>query len=461
MTEKARIIRNLGEPGLLLPALLNAALAANDRAKYYFTLLQAAAARARHSDAAVSNLRRERIASGVDDETWDDVVAATSIADTDRYRIPSAARLVKALLADVDTMLAPIAMRAGSELQTRFERLLDAAPRAPDDTLTLADIAAMTSGSRERGDSLHLVVMDAHKVLNTMQSEIATESIDAASTYGLEPLDRPRVQAFMRGLHRTAPLKFDHPGLGTTATRAGGRLVLQNDIGTTDAHVLVVHVDGRVVTLTYTDVHLQRLLFFQNLFQRWDVNWEDTRSRRDEAMEDGVYHLSVGTFVGTDEAQLQEYLAFLGSRLVFLIDWNKARKRLRALVSKNEVIRLLSWAAENDHGHMAFLKAGGEQLVYDALDFVVKGQVRFGERLEDILGGREAGEYLRYVMKVCAENLTKGAAGVLRSRRGARGAVQLFPDGSAARLRCRGRTRGAGGRDRGRHTRRPSRHARG
>ncbi|MGB7988299.1 MAG: hypothetical protein WCF44_02820, partial [Candidatus Methylophosphatis roskildensis] len=46
MTDKTRIIDALGEPKLLLPALVNEALAANDRAKYYFALLQIAQARA-------------------------------------------------------------------------------------------------------------------------------------------------------------------------------------------------------------------------------------------------------------------------------------------------------------------------------------------------------------------------------------------------------------------------------
>jgi uncharacterized protein Yka (UPF0111/DUF47 family) len=305
-------------------------------------------------------------------------------------------------------MLAPLRGDRAEDLRRRYERLSQRVPAASGDVVSAAEIDAMTSGARERGDSLHIVVMDAHKALNALQADIASESVDGASTYGLAASDFPRVRAFMRGLHRTAPLKFEHPGLGTTATRVGDRLVLQNDIGTTDAHVLVVHVQDLRVTLTYTDVHLQRLLFFQNLFERWNVDWEDTRSRRDDALEDGVYHLSVGTFAAADDGQLQEYLAFLGSRLVFLIDWNKARKRLRALVSKADAIRLLAWAAEHDYGHMAFLKAGGEQLVYDALDFVVKGQVRFGERLEDILGAREAVEYVRFVVKACAESLGKG-----------------------------------------------------
>jgi hypothetical protein len=38
-------------------------------------------------------------------------------------------------------------------------------------------------------------------------------------------------------------------------------------------------------TVTYTDVHLQRLLFFQSLFESFAVHWEDTRSRKDAAIE--------------------------------------------------------------------------------------------------------------------------------------------------------------------------------
>jgi uncharacterized protein Yka (UPF0111/DUF47 family) len=392
----------------LLPALINTGLAANDRAKYYFTLLQTAAARADHPERANSDLRRERIACGVEDDAWDNVIAATEQRGNSTYHIPRAAQLRDMLLSDIGVMLAPLDVERGVGLRRRFEQLRGQIPLATDDILSATDIGAMTSGARDRGDSLHIVIMDAHKALNAMQAEIASESVDGASTYGLAASDFARVRAFMSGLHRTAPLKFEHPGLGTTATRVGDRLVLQNDIGTTDAHVLVVHVEELRVTLTYTDVHLQRLLFFQNLFERWDVDWEDTRSRRDDALEDGVYHLSVGAFTGADERELLDYLAFLGSRLVFLIDWNKARKRLRELVSKADTIRLLAWAAEHDYGHMAFLKAGGEQLIYDALNYVVKGQVRFGERLEAILGSKEAVDYLRFVIKACAESLGKG-----------------------------------------------------
>ena len=40
------------------------------------------------------------------------------------------------------------------------------------------------------------------------------------------------------------------PGLGTTATRVGARLTIQNDIGATEVHVLVVHVEGSAATVT-------------------------------------------------------------------------------------------------------------------------------------------------------------------------------------------------------------------
>src|SRR5271165_5309995 len=234
MTEKLHIISSLGEQGILLPALVNAALAANDRAKYYFTLLQAAAAHAEHPERPATDLRHERLSCGVADETWDTAIAKSAKLGEGRYKIPGARRVVAAILEDVEVMLRPLADRDGVELGPRFMRLKFEAPTAADDVLTLADIDALTAGNRDRGDTLHLLVMDAHKALNSVQKDIASENIDGASAYALEAADRTLVRAFMRGVRRTAPLKFDHPGLDTTATRDGNRLVVQNDIGTTD-----------------------------------------------------------------------------------------------------------------------------------------------------------------------------------------------------------------------------------
>jgi hypothetical protein len=66
-------------------------------------------------------------------------------------------------------------------------------------------------------------------------AELATETLDGVAAYGIDGADRPLIRAFMRGVAATAPLRFNHPGLGTTATRVGDRLVVHNDIGTTKA----------------------------------------------------------------------------------------------------------------------------------------------------------------------------------------------------------------------------------
>jgi uncharacterized protein Yka (UPF0111/DUF47 family) len=408
MSQKTRIIDTLGEQSLLRPTIINAALAANDRSKYYFTLLQSAVLRAQRPDSRVPDLRRERLACGVDNETLDGVVAEASMDGDGRFRIADGATVIQALIGEVGTMLAPFADEPDRGFRPRFDALRRQAEALQGGVYALADIDALTSAARDRADSMHLLVMDLHKALNAAQAQIASEDVDGASAYAIEPADRPFIAAFMRGVHRTARLKFDHPGLGTTATRSGSRLVIQNDIGTTDAHVLVVHVQGLRVTLTYTDVHLPRLLFFQNMFEGRGVDWDDTRSRRDDAMDDGVFHLCVGAFAAAGSREMHDYLTFLASRLVFLIDWNKARKRLQTLVSKGEAIRLLLWAAQSDLGHMGFLKAGGELLVFDALDFVLKGQARFGQQLDQILEKREATTFLKFVLKTSAESCLRG-----------------------------------------------------
>jgi hypothetical protein len=54
--------------------------------------------------------------------------------------------------------------------------------------------------------------------------------------------------------------------------------VIQNDIGTTDAHVIVEHVQGRLVSMTYTDLHAERLVFFQTMLQYRNFTLEAGRT---------------------------------------------------------------------------------------------------------------------------------------------------------------------------------------
>lgn len=409
MTEKTRILDSLNEQALLLPSLVNRALAANDRVKYRFTLLQAAQAHAERPDAVTSSLRAERLAAGVQDSELDRVVGNSERLGKNRYRVPESARILHDTFSDVTEMLEPLRAAETPGSETFAQRLQTfAVPDSNPDELAAEDIHAITSGDREAGDSLHLLVMDMHRALNALQASLASETIDGCRAYGIRDADRTLIAAFMEGINRTAPLKFDHPGLAATATRVGDKLVLQNDIGTTDAHVLVIHVTGRTVTVTYTDVHLPRLLFFQSLFDGYEVAWQDTRSRKDAGMEDGVYHLCVGSYTTRSGARLRDYLGHLGSRLVFLIDWNRARKRLRMFVPRKASIELLKWAADGNIGHMAWLKAGGEQLIFDAMSFAYGGQLRPGDRLDDLLTEARAVQFLRFNLKQALEGLTQG-----------------------------------------------------
>ena len=405
---KDRIIATLGESELLLPDLINRALSANDRVKYMLTLLQSARSAA-DGDADASDLREERLASEVADSSLDRVVHGSLRRDDGSYAIPGVAALAQAALEEVETMLVPLrvaGVEASGPLDERLRRLGRVA-LSEGDAISAQEIGRLTAGRQGEQDSLHLVVMDAHRELNALAGRLASESIAGAMAYGIEAADRPLVHAFARGVERTERLRFNHPGLGTVATRSGDALVIQNDIGETDAHVVVMKVIGRTVTVIYTDVHLPRLLFFQRILAGGDIHWEDTRSRGGAASKD-VYHLAMGRLEADSQAALEAFLELLGSRMVFLIDWNRARKRLRSLVGNRAAVELLEWAAEREHGHMAFLLAGGDQLVYDALNFAAGRGTRAGESLIDVLGRPGAISYLRAVLHICSEGLLAG-----------------------------------------------------
>jgi uncharacterized protein Yka (UPF0111/DUF47 family) len=413
MTEKAGIIQELGEQALLLPAMVHEALAANDRVKYYFTLLQTARDHADAPEAEAPDLRREREACGVGDPSFDRVPRESRTLPGGLYAVPRAGEIRGRIGACMEAMLAPLELEDAQDraaaYRKRLEALRAAAPEISGESIPGSWIRAMTSARRQGGDSLHLLVMDLHKELNRLEADLAQETLAGARVYHLDDADRPPVEAFMAGLRRTAPLKFDHPGLDTTATRTGGKLVIQNDIGTTDAHVLVIHVSGLTARVTYTDVHVQRAEFFQRLFDGRGVAWEDLRARRTADLEESdSYFLCVGEHRAESRDELERFLGFLGSRLVFLIDWNKARKRLAHFVKKRDAVSLLRWAAEQELGHRAFLEMGGERLVFQAIEEAAKAAPRYGERLDESLGREAALEYLRFVLRTASEGLRQG-----------------------------------------------------
>jgi uncharacterized protein Yka (UPF0111/DUF47 family) len=416
MTEKLHIVEALGEARLALPQLTQRALAANDRVKYLFTLLQAGCEHAAHPERPVPDFSDERAAAGLSAEQ-DPISPSSCHMLEGAYRLEGVSEFCRQIDAALQEMLAPLQIgeqQGAEDFADRLARLRKQPWCGSDDSILPAQVELLTSGNPKRGDSAHLLVMDMHKALNALQTRISSLRIDGASVYDVDKSDHALIAAFMRGVNRTRSLKFDHPGLGTTATRGGKCLIIQNDIGTTDAHVLVVHVEKRRVTLTYTDVHMQRLRFFRSLFEGWEVHWGDTLSREDQAAEDGLYHLCVGVFEACDQRQLEDYLDHLGSRIVFLIDWNRARKRLRPFLAKRAALGLLKWAADNDCGHMGFLCAGAEQVILEALSGMAdRLPGSYGASLEELLGQESALVFMRYVFRACTDGLLGGRSEAL------------------------------------------------
>src|SRR6185503_246171 len=105
---------------------------------------------------------------------------------------------------------------------------------------------------------------------------------------------------------------------------------------------------------------------------------------------------------------LEQFLTFLGSRLVFLLEWNRARKCLAELVGKSEAFELLKWAAENDVGHGAFLKCGDVQLIESALERTGAREPRPGARLDKWLGAEAARTFVMSVLRTTSAGLSAG-----------------------------------------------------
>jgi hypothetical protein len=108
MVYKAQIIADLGVDELLVPKLINEALSANDRVKYFFSLLQMAKEHAEgHDDAGYLN-SNERRACGVDDDRFDRVIGESGKIDSEHYRIPELGSILDQILQCINEMMSPL-----------------------------------------------------------------------------------------------------------------------------------------------------------------------------------------------------------------------------------------------------------------------------------------------------------------------------------------------------------------
>ncbi|MFY9893260.1 MAG: hypothetical protein WAK63_03885 [Xanthobacteraceae bacterium] len=411
---KSEIIEQLGQFDLLLPSLIAEGLAANDRVKARLSVLQAAAQHAHEPLAARLDLAGECRAAGIDAMALETLVTRAAVSVGERLSAPGLGSLGAAIWADVDTMIR--AVKAGDPEQgdraaERLAAIQASVSFGAADDIELADVARLTGLSEDGGDSLHRLVMDLHKALNRLAAAHAEEVLAGAHVSTLLPEDRPAVEAFMRGVRATEKLKFGHPGLGTTATRAGGRLTIQNDIGETDAHVVVITVEADAVTVIYTDNHLPRAKFFTGLFRNVPVQWSGLERKSAPALPDNAaFYLITGRYAFDGSKRRDAFLETVGASLVFLIDWNKARKVLREWVSNVDAIRILEWAARHRAGHRGFLQLGGAELVASAVRHAAPSRIGFGERLDQVLGRDAAVDFLKTVLRVSAEALLQGSS---------------------------------------------------
>ena len=269
----------------------------------------------------------------------------------------------------------------------------------------ITELSALPDGA----DSLHRLLMDLHKALNRLSATCAEEDVAGAHAHGLLPEDRSIIKVFMRGVDRTRDLKFGHPGLDTTVARSGSRLVIQNDIGENDAHVVIVTVEAMTVAVTYTDIHRARARFFIALFDRFAVKWSGLDRERTKGIGDGdAFYLVTGHYEADADKSREAFLEAIGMSLVFLIDWNKARRSLRSLVDRQSATRLLDWAARHRVGHRAYLEYGGSDVVAAAIRHAAPTRIGFGEQLTAVLGHDIALDFLKAVLRIATEGMQHG-----------------------------------------------------
>lgn len=402
---KEKVVASLGQQSLLMPAWVKAALLANDRLKLYLTLLQSAAQHGGSPETPLADWGRELAQVGLHDSRWLQDLVKTAYFDHRMLVMPQLDPLLSALAADLSIMARPLCdggPKNDTKLVARRDLWLKRLHAMADEKgLTRESLADLTQGNRKSGDSFHILVMDLHKQLNVMASEIATENLDGTHVWQIEDADRPLIRAFMRGLHRTAPLKFSHPGLDTAVTRNGSRLLIQNDIGTNDVHVLVIEVEKHSINLTYSDLHAGRFDFFRQMLEVVGFQWTVFDPTTSDGLNAGKpYQVGKATFKAKGDNMLMDGLEAVASRIVFVIDWNRARKRLQNFVSKPQAVAILRRGAKEEWGHMAWLLAGGERLVFTAMQAVDSEAFRVGDRLDEVLGEASATEFLLALLRI-------------------------------------------------------------
>jgi len=88
------------------------------------------------------------------------------------------------------------------------------------------------------------------------------------------------------------------------------------------------------------------------------------------------------------------------------------RKRLGGFVRNDKAVATLKWAADHDCGHRGLLEIGGERALADAVEYAAGERLRYGDRLDELIGETNAVEFICTAMRCASAGLRAG-----RSRR--------------------------------------------
>ena len=198
MVAKVEIVEKLGERAVLLPALIEEGLAANDGLKIRLTMLQEAATLVSEPGRAAPSMEREqRRGVGLTDPIFNATISGARRIDDKTFLAPGAELLAAGMARDLPAMMAPIEVaeaESAASLRARLDATLAALPDFKGDCVAHGQVAALTSARRGGDDSLHLLVIDLHKALNQAAAAAAVEVIDGAHVHGLDDAGRARVR---------------------------------------------------------------------------------------------------------------------------------------------------------------------------------------------------------------------------------------------------------------------------
>ena len=153
MVAKVEIVERLGESAVLLPALIEEGLAANDRLKIRLTMLQEAAAQASSPSRATPSLDRERRSVGLADPAFNETVSAARPIDANAFLAPGAELLASGIARDLEAMMAPIEIAhadVAAPLEARLAATVAALPSFKGDCVAHAEVARLASAAARR-----------------------------------------------------------------------------------------------------------------------------------------------------------------------------------------------------------------------------------------------------------------------------------------------------------------------